>query len=81
MLSECYSVLHYMCYSVCVAMCYIGYYVGFIANSNEISYNGYKFWTPISYSNFEAMKLVLGLVAVNNYRNTLLIWLKYCLKY
>ena len=81
MLSECYSVLQCLCYSAYVAMCYSGYYRGFIANSNEIGYNSYKFWRPISYSNFEVTKLVLDLVAVNTYRNALLIWLKYCLKY
>ena len=69
MLSECYSVLHCVCYSVYVAMCYSGCYVGFIANSNEILYNGYKFWRPISYNNVEVKKLVLGLVALNTYRN------------
>ena len=81
MLRECYSVLQYLCYSANVAMCYSGYYGGFIANSNEIGYNSYKFWRPISYSNFEVTKLVLDLVAVTTYRNALLIWLKYCLKY
>ena len=81
MLSEIYSVLQCLCYSAYVAMCYSGYYGGFIANSNEIGYNSYKFWRPISYSNFEVTKLVLDLVAVNTYRNALLIWLKYCLKY
>ena len=43
--------------------------MGLIANSNEILYNGYKIWRPISYSNIEVKKLVLGLVALNTYRN------------
>ena len=47
-----------------------------LANSNMVGYNGYKLWRPISHSNIEVTKLILGFVIQNTYRNTGLIGLE-----
>ena len=50
-------------------------------NFNEIGHIGYKFLKQTAYSNFEVMKLILGLVGQNTYRNKLSIGHKYWSKY
>ena len=40
-----------------------------IAKLDERGKNDYTLWRPIVYSNFEVMKLIMGFVAQNTYRN------------